>query len=374
MIDMRFLVLLLVWVVPVLSFGNQSLTSKVIRTALNQNEPAVIKLGTHGITTLEFPYKIEALDGYGFSANPSPDGTDLFQISFNKGTNFLSLKAVRDGVEGNLTVVLDGKVYCFFCTAVADPSYVVVFEDRPVQTVSNPGAVFAKNKEVTPARLLGFLDKVKAYPSLKVSAPEIFRNMKIAEPNSESSLEGLRITLRRVIRDESLDSLGFEVELANQSAQDFRYDPESFAVRIGDEVYPEVLTDAGGLVAAGKTVPAFFVVAGTSTGDRNDLAVTNKFDIVVRQIIGENLAKVSGHGPEPPAVDSAARPQDRQEPALPVAENDARVPVELTVSGDKKPPRPRVRRQKSPASSGENHVVQRNKRKSNEGTTGEADE
>ena len=371
---MLFLALLLVWVVPVLSFGNQSLASKVIRTPLNQNEPAVVKLGTRGITTLEFPYKIEALDGYGFSANPSPDGTDLFQISFNKGTNFLSLKAVRDGVEGNLTVVLDGKVYCFFCTAAADPSYVVVFEDHPVQTVSNPGAVFAKNKEVTPARLLGFLDKVKAYPSLKVSAPEIFRNMKIAEPNSESSLEGLRITLRRVIRDESLDSLGFEVELANQSAQDFRYDPESFAVRIGDEVYPEVLTDAGGLVAAGKTVPAFFVVAGTSTGDRNDLAVTNKFDIVVRQIIGESLAKVLGHGPEPSAADSAARPQDRQEPALPVAENDARVPVELTVSGDRKPPRPRGRRQKSPASTGENHVVQRNKRKSNEAMTGEADE
>src|ERR1700730_13181602 len=371
---MLFLALLLVWVVPVLSFGNQSLASKVIPRPLNKNGPAVSKRGTHGITTLEFPDKIEALDGYGFSANPSPDGTDLFQISFNKGTNFLSLKAVRDGVEGNLTVVLDGKVYCFFCTAVADPSYVVIFEDRAVQTVSNPGVVFAKNKEVTPARLLGFLDKVKAYPSLKVSAPEIFRNMKIAEPNSESSLEGLRITLRRVIRDESLDSLGFEVELANQSAQDFRYDPESFAVRIGDEVYPEVLTDAGGLVAAGKTVPAFFVVAGTSTGDRNDLAVTNKSDIVVRQIIGESLAKVLGQGPEPSAADSAARPQDRQEPALPVSENDARVPVELTVSGDRKPPRPRGRRQKSPASTGENHVVQRNKRKSNEAMTGEADE
>jgi hypothetical protein len=371
---MRFLALLLVWVVPVLSFGSQSLASKVIRTPLNQNEPAVIKLGTHGITTLEFPYKIEALDGYGFSATPSPDGTDLFQISFNKGTNFLSLKAVRDGVEGNLTVVLDGKVYCFFCTAVADPSYVVVFEDHPVQTVSSPGAVFAKNKEVTPARLLGFLDKVKAYPSLKASAPEIFRNMKIAEPNSESSLEGLRITLRRVIRDESLDSLGFEVELANQSAQDFRYDPESFGVRIGDEVYPEVLTDAGGLVAAGKTVPAFFVVAGTSTGDRNDLAVTNKFDVVVRQIFGESLSKVSSHEPEPLAPSSATRPQDRQEPPLPVAENDAPAPVELTVSNDKKPPSARRRRQKSPASPGENHAVHPNKRKSGEGTTGEADE
>src|SRR6202035_3279105 len=191
---------------------------------------------------------------YGFSANPSPDGTDLFQISFNKGTNFLSLKAVRDGVEGNLTVVLDGKVYCFFCTAVADPSYVVVFEDRAVQTVSNPGAVFAKNKEVTPARLLGFLDKVKAYPSLKVSAPEIFRKMEVAEPNSESSLDGLKLTLRRVIRDEDLDSLGFEVELVNQSNKDFLYDPESFGVRIGDEVYPEAISDAGGLVKPCKTL------------------------------------------------------------------------------------------------------------------------
>src|ERR1700736_4077499 len=98
---MRCAAILLVCAVPVLSSGNQTLASKVIRIPLNQNEPAPIKLGTRGITTLEFPYKIEALDGYGFSASPSPDGADLFQISFNKGTNFLSLKAVRDGVEGN---------------------------------------------------------------------------------------------------------------------------------------------------------------------------------------------------------------------------------------------------------------------------------
>jgi hypothetical protein len=40
---------------------------------------------------------------------------------------------------------------------------------------------------ISPARLLGFLDKVKAYPSLKISAPEMFRNMDVSEPNSESS-------------------------------------------------------------------------------------------------------------------------------------------------------------------------------------------
>jgi len=116
---MRLMALVLVCAVPVASLGSQALASKVVRVSLNQNEPALIKLGTRGITTLEFPYKIEALDGFGFSVSPSPDGADLFQISFNKGTNFLSMKAMREGVEGNLTVVLDGKVYCLFCTAVA---------------------------------------------------------------------------------------------------------------------------------------------------------------------------------------------------------------------------------------------------------------
>ena len=132
--------------------------------------------------------------------------------------------------------------------------------------------------------------------------------MEVAEPNSESSVEGLKLTLRRVIRDDSLDSLGFDVELANQSEKDFLYDPESLGVRIGDEVYPEAVSDAGGIVEAGKTLPAFFVVAGTATGDRNDLAVTNKFDIVMRQIIGERDSK----GPTQPEEPAEAVPTAQQ--------------------------------------------------------------
>jgi hypothetical protein len=157
--------------------AEENLASKVVRLSLNQNEPAMVKLGTDGITTLEFPSKIEAIDGYGFSVNPAPDSPDLFQISFNKGTNFLSLKATREGVEGNLTVVLEGKVYSLFCKCVPDPSFVVIFEDRAGKAAPNPKDVLGQNKLASPARLLGFLDKVKAFPSLKVSAPEMFQNM-----------------------------------------------------------------------------------------------------------------------------------------------------------------------------------------------------
>ena len=333
---MRFAAIVLLSAVPGLLFADENLASKVIRIPLNQNEPAFVKVGTSGITTLEFPYNIEALDGYGFSANPAPDGPELFQISFSKGTNFLSLKATREGVAGNLAVVLDGKVYCLFCKAVPDPSFVVIFENGSGKEVSDPHEVLAKFKQVSPARLLGFLDKVKAFPTLKVSAPEIFQNMDVTEPNSASSLDGLEVTLRRVIRDNSLDSLGFEIELVNKADKDFVYDPESFGVRVGEEVYPQAISDAGGLVSPGKTQTAFFVVTGTATGGRNDLAVTNKFDIVMRQVTGERdpHRKASTEWQEPPNTIPAAQ-SGWQEPALPIAESGS-TPSQLRAVSDEK--------------------------------------
>jgi hypothetical protein len=368
---MRLLTLVLVCAVPVASLGSQTLASKVVRVSLNQNEPAVIKLGTHGITTLEFPYKIEALDGFGFSVSPSPDGADLFQISFNKGTNFLSMKAMREGVEGNLTVVLDGKVYCMFCTTVADPSFVVVFRDISGQTISNPRDALAKTKQISPARLLGFLDKVKAYPSLKLSAPEMFRNMEVAEPNSESSLEGLKLTLRRVIRDESLDSLGFEVELANQSDKDFLYDPESFGVRVGDEVYAEAISDAGGIVGSRKTLPAFFVIAGTATGGRNDLAVTNKFDVVMRQIIEGDAIPLSQRPEHAIGVPTAQH--GSQSRAVPAAEIDGRSGRLAGVDQEHRR-KTHGHRRKTANSSGDYLAGQSSKKESSEMTAAEEDD
>ena len=347
---MRFAALVVLSVAPALLFANEDLALKVIRISLNQNEPAVVKLGTRGITTLEFPGKIEALDGYGFSASPAPDGPDLFQISYTKGTNFLSLKATREGVEGNLTVVLDGKVYCLLCREAPDPSFVVIFENGPGKRVSDPHELLAKNRLVSPARLVGFLDKVKAFPTLKVSAPEIFQTMDVAEPNSKSSLDGLDVTLRRVIRDDSLDSVGFEVELVNKAGKDFLYDPESFGVRVGNEVYPQAVSDAGGLVPVGKTQTAFFVVTGTSDGGHNDLAVTNKFDIMMRQITAERNSerRVPAEWQEPPGTMPAAK-SGWQEPALPAAETGS-IPSQLETVSDQNLRKPH-RRHGKPSSS-----------------------
>lgn len=298
-----FLILLCLAFSPILGRAGDELASRIVRAPLNQAEPAVVKVGLKGITTIEFPDRIEALDGFGFSPNPAPDGPDLFQISFNKGTNFLSLKAVRPNVEGNLSVVLNSKVYCLLCKESPDPSFAVIFEEstHPGDGVA-AGSVPPAQKPVSPGRLLGFLDKVKGFPALKVSAAEMYKNMDVAEPGSSSSADGLDIFLKRVIRDDALDSVGFEVELRNATDRDFYYDPEGFSVRVKDEVYPQSVSDAAGLVPAGKTQAAFFVVTGTANGGRNDLAVTNRFEVLLRAVNAEldPQHKVSAEWQEPP--------------------------------------------------------------------------
>ena len=52
----------------------------------------------HSLMVMEFPSYWKA-----------EDGRDMFQISFNKGTNFLSLKAMRESVEGNLKTKADSQ-------------------------------------------------------------------------------------------------------------------------------------------------------------------------------------------------------------------------------------------------------------------------
>jgi hypothetical protein len=105
--------------------GDDVLKGKIVRALLNHHEPAVINVGTNGVTSLEFPYRIEAIDGYGFS--PTPGAGDAFQISYTKGTNYFSVRALKPGVTGNLTVVLDQKVYSLFFEESSNPSFVNIF-------------------------------------------------------------------------------------------------------------------------------------------------------------------------------------------------------------------------------------------------------
>jgi hypothetical protein len=180
------------------------------------------------------------------------------------------------------------------------------------------------------------------------------------------------VTLRRVIRDDGLDSLGFDVELANQSGHDFFYDPESLAVRVGDEVYPEAVSDAAGIVEVGKTLPAFFVVAGTAAEGRNDLAVTNQFDVVMRRITGEKDSKVPIQRKEPADAIPTAQ-SGSEEPTLQTVRNGRSSERSMTAD-QSKPRKSHGRKRKSSAPPGENYAAQPNKKERSDEAAAQADE
>jgi hypothetical protein len=295
-----------------------SLSAKVLRMPLNQNVPTEVKVGLSGITTLQFPAKIEAINGYGFALQPNPD-TDVFSLIYDKGTNFLSLKALKPGVSANLTVVINEKVYCFFCEQDNNPSFVMIFS-APGEQWTAPNAEQAQSappqkKEASREQLFGFLGELKDYVRLKAVSADSISVLNVAEPNKQSTSGALKTVLKRVVRDDALGLVGFEVELSNRSQSDFYLDPEGFAVRVGDVRFEQSVSDCGGIVPAGTSVPAYFVVSEAPDGRQNDLAVDQNFEVQVRASDPANNSTAAENFVEPP--------QDRLPVATPGKESVA---------------------------------------------------
>src|SRR5207302_6229911 len=94
---------------------------------------------------------------------------------------------------------------------------------------------------------------------------------------------------------------------------------------------------------------AFFVVTGTASGSRNDLAVTNKFAVVMREVTGEMdpQRKVTAEWHEPPDTIPTAQ-SGWHEPALPGGNNEQKA-AQPADSPKKSPARSRGHKKKADA-------------------------
>jgi hypothetical protein len=280
------------------------LSNRVVRMPLNQNEPTEVKVGVQGVTTLQFPAKIEAINGYGFALQPNLD-TDAFSLIYDKGTNFLSLKALRAGVSANLSVVINEKVYCFFCEADSDPSFVMIFGAPGEKETGTDGAQIQsatpQKKEASREQLVGFLGKLKDYGRLKAVSADSISTLAVAEPNKKSATGDIETVIKRIVRDDSLGLMGFEVDLSNRGQSDYYLDPQGFGIRVGDASYDESISDCGGIVPAGTSVPAFFVISDATNGGRNNLAVDQNFEIQIRASDAGSNPTLTENFVEPPS-------------------------------------------------------------------------
>ena len=262
--------------------GEQILKAKIVRIALDHNELAVVRVGTTGVTSLEFPYKIEAIDGYGFSATPGSG--DTFQISYTKGTNYFSVRALKTGATGNLTVVLDQKLYSIFFEESSDPSFVNIFS-LPNQGLAEgaPEQIGVDKQAPTSAQLAGLLDTAKHYETLRTTHPELLEGLHVIESGKKLSLgKDVASTIRRVLEDDTLGSTAFEVEIANGSRADFCYDPATLQIDAQNRSYNVALQEASGIVKAGASETIFVVVNESASEGRESFAAAGDFGLKVR--------------------------------------------------------------------------------------------
>jgi len=275
------------------------LSQRVRQEVLDQLNPVRVAVSTQGITTLQFPVNIQAIDGDGFQAQSDiqVSQTTSAQFSVSTGPNWVSVKALREGVQQNLNVLLKGRVYPIVLDYSDQHDYSVLFSFKQKPAIPGANSSTAQqhpqNKPISTARLLGFLDKIKAYPTFSNVQPAMYIGIDVNEPGAHGkgidNTEHLHSEIKRVLRDDALDAIGFEVELSNKTNQTVYYDPEGFAVRVGQEVYQQTISDAPGKLDANAKQTLYFVIAGSAESNhRNDLSVYNDFSTVIREVNGKS--------------------------------------------------------------------------------------
>lgn len=245
-----------------------------------------IKVGKNQVTTIMFPSAISALEG----ANVTSDGKNPADVllSYAKGRYFFSLRALHEDASANLNVVWNRKTYVLEIQSDDQPFNSVTFYEA-----AEPGSPYQR-ENMNPARLLGLLDKAKAFHLIQSQYPEAIPQVDTAQPHNRIAYKDFEVEVAEVFRFDPEDTLVFKILLYNNSDHEIYYQPQTLAVRVGLDVFYSALSDASGIMPPAYFNPvtkkvepsvslAYFVVTGTPNGGRNNLAVTNVFNVIVNR-------------------------------------------------------------------------------------------
>ena len=226
------------------------------------------------VTTISFPSPIAAIDG----ALVTTDGKTpaLFQIAHTKGTAYLSLRALAKDATTNLNVRWNNRTYVFELRESAEPWYSVVLQSRPEKGNQAP-------RPLTPPRLLGLLDKAKAFALLQSHAPDAVAGVEyrdLRDKPAVSDCGDYEVRLTEAFRFADEDTLVFHVTIVNKSDNPLDHTPEKLEVHVGDRVFTPSVTDLASAIAPHESTIGYIAVSGGPAGP-NDLSLKNDFTFVL---------------------------------------------------------------------------------------------
>lgn len=237
-----------------------------------------VPVGTNRVTTISFPGSISAIDGAGVTMDAKVSGQ--FQLAHSRGTSFLSVRALVSKATANLNIRWNKRTYVFELVESSTPVLSLILEAKPAsQTPPSP-------LTLAPTRLLSLLDKAKAFPLLKKQQPDAVSDVDFVtypERGSVSDYNEYEIRLEEAFRFNAEDTLVFRALLKNKTAQAITYRPGSFALRVGNRLYHQSVSDAPGVIPANGESTVYFAITGTPDDGRNELSLKNSFSVVIER-------------------------------------------------------------------------------------------
>ena len=240
-----------------------------------------VAVATNRVTTLNFPSAITAIDGAGIIVDGKTPG--LFQLAHNQGSAFLSVRALFPKASANLNIRWQEHTYVFELAESDQP--VLSLNLAALPTPDEAGVGHAP--EVSPLKLLALLDQAKAFPLLKAQQPESVADVDFTTYDGQplvSDFDDYAIQIEEAFRFNAEDTLVFRLAITNKMDAPLVYQPDSFALRAGNRLYPQSISDADGTVPPKGRSIAYFAVSGTPDGGRNELSLRNAFTVLLTRV------------------------------------------------------------------------------------------
>jgi hypothetical protein len=240
-----------------------------------------VPVATNRVTTIGFPGPIEAIDGAGFTVDGKTPGS--FQLAHAKGSAFLSVRALSPKASANLNIRWNDRTYVFELAESDTPMLSLNLEAPPTPEEEGVG----RAPEVSPLKLLALVDKAKAFPLLKAQQPEAVADVGFTTYDGKplvSDFNDYEIQIEQAFRFNAEDTLVFRIAITNKVDAPLIYQPDSFALRAGNRLYPQSISDATGTVPPKGRSIVYFAVTGTPDGGRNNLSLKNQFTVLVNRL------------------------------------------------------------------------------------------
>lgn len=248
----------------------------ILRYPLDERAVYTVRIGTDTPTTVMFPGPISALDAAGISGKADDHPSVL--LAHQEGSRFFSVRALHADSAGAANVVFRDRVFAFAFVASDAPDRTVTFHE---DAGSPPGSASARPG---PERLLALLDLAKNYAALADQHPALVQRIGHTTPGTATVRGSLAIIIEEIFRFEDEDAVILRARLENRGQAALRYSPAQLGVNVGASVLPAALTDASGLLPAGRSSIISLVILAKSDGSPGGLSLKNNFALVLAPV------------------------------------------------------------------------------------------